>query len=194
VWNKLGAIVTTRIPRPPEVACHGEGHSRDARFGCAVRDLTDLPLEGGDGGRHQYRAPLAVLVGLVPAHAFGLEPCDVEARDQVEVDHGAKFVERMRPLLRERALRDTAAGSIDAEVKRTEVVGRTRDRGFGAGEVGDVTGVETRATAESGRDLFPLRARAVEDRDALRPLPHQHLGRRAGPYPKRHQPPLPTFR
>ena len=85
----------------------------------------------------------------------------------------------MRPLLRERALGDTAAGSVDAEVKRTEVVGRPRDRGFGAGEVGDVAGVETGAMAESGRDLLPLRARAVEDRDA-RSLPHQHLGRRPG--------------
>jgi hypothetical protein len=121
---------------------HRQGHARDSGLGRRVGHLADLPLEGGDRGRVQDDAPLAAVVRLVLAHLVGGDPCDVERRDQVQVDHAPEVVEGVGPVLGERPLRDAAARRIADEVEASEGADRIDEGSLGPVEVGDVAGVE----------------------------------------------------
>src|SRR3546814_11113417 len=94
----------------------GEGHAGDAGLGGGVGDLPDLALEGGDAGGVDDHAAL-VVIGLVLRHVGRGEAAPVEGGDQVEVDDLAEGVERVRPVLAERARGDAAAGRVHQDVQ-----------------------------------------------------------------------------
>src|SRR5581483_1245003 len=80
-----------------EIARDRQRHADDARFRGRVGSLANLPVEGGDAGRVDDHAPLAVLWRLRNDARRG-QPDNVEAAEQVDRDDALELLERKRPL------------------------------------------------------------------------------------------------
>ena len=69
-----------------EVAGHRKSHADKAALAGAVRGLTDLAIEGSQGGGHHDRSTLTRGVGLILRHQARGVPGEVVRADQVDLD------------------------------------------------------------------------------------------------------------
>ncbi len=98
-----------------EVASHRQGHPCDAGLRRRVGDLSDLTFERGDRCRVDDDATFIVVVRLVRTHVRGAQAIGVERPDEIQIDDGAKVVERQRPGTAEGPPWTPAAGRVDRE-------------------------------------------------------------------------------
>ena len=96
--------------------------------------------------------------------AGGDQADHVEGADQIDLDHLAEHVERVRSVLADRLQRDRDAGAVDQDARRRRArFADLGDRRFGI--LGARHVAFERDAAELGRDLFGTRQPDVEDRD-----------------------------
>src|SRR5690606_7676819 len=150
-----------------QVSRYRQRHAHHAALGGRIGSLADLSVEGGDRGGVDDDAALATFKRLELFAAHGKQADHVECADQVDLDHLAVVVERVRPVLRGGACGDGDAGAVDQDARGAELFG---DRGEGLlATLGRRDVAPDRDPADVGRNLFGAVDADIEDRDLRAP-------------------------
>lgn len=109
--------------------------------------------------------PLTGGVGRPPAHGVSGVAQEIEAADEVDLDHPGEAGERRRPLLAQHFLRDADAGTVDQPLEATETGQRIVHAGLAVGVHRDIGGPESHARTQRRSQGLPSLDVAVGDQD-----------------------------
>ena len=139
-----------------QVARRRQRHADDAALRGRVGDLADLAVVGGDRGRVDADAALALLVGLVLAHRGGGEAEHVEGADQVDLDDVGEVLELVGAALAGDPLGPADAGAADRDPQ--PALGAAARSTAAATASSSVTSASTNSRASSAASASPLSA------------------------------------